>query len=71
MPAGAGRLAECIAWSVLEAACAHRGSGAADRSRGRMAVMPPATTRDEPGRSQALHVDVITMAVTPHTHTHL
>lgn len=32
-----------------------------------MAVMPPATTCDEPGRSQALHVDVITMAVTPPT----
>lgn len=65
MPAGAGRPAECGAWCVPEGACAHRGCGAADRSRGRIAVMPLAATCNEPGRPQALHEDVVTKAMTP------
>lgn len=46
-------------------ACAHRGSRAVDRSRGRTAAMTLATTCSEPGSPQALHVDIVTLAMTP------
>lgn len=38
---------------------------AVDRSRSRTAAMPLASTCSEPGRPQALHVDIVTLAMTP------